>query len=102
MPPLSFDEFIAGGGMQGIERAAAERAVAGERETWLRILQAWAALLNGEDDLLVQVQLAAEIRRLQRLLGLPPELSREAMDRRRIQTRERVRRYRQRLRRAAE
>jgi hypothetical protein len=46
----------------------------------------------------VRAYLDAEISRLRKLLHLPPIRSPEAVERRRQQTRERVRRYRQRLR----
>jgi hypothetical protein len=47
---------------------------------------------------MVRVYLDAEILRLRKALNLPPALSSEMIERHRIQTRERVRRYRQRQR----
>jgi hypothetical protein len=46
MLSLSLNEFIASGGMQAKERAAAERAVTEERQFWLSILEAWACWLD--------------------------------------------------------
>ena len=90
--------FIESGGMSAIEREAAQEAVKREREHWLPILEAWLAdaLRDGATELLLCVVLDDEIRRLRRTLGLPPQSSPEAIERRRQQTRERVRRYRQR------
>ena len=97
MLTFSFNEFIASGGMQAKEHAAAERAITEEREFWLPILEAAADTLTDEDDVQLHVLAAAEIRRLRRLPRLPPRpFSPEAIERRRQQTRERVRRYRQR------
>jgi hypothetical protein len=64
----------------------------------LPVLEAWLAALGGDDDLMVRVYLDAEISRLRKVLHLPPALSSEMIERRRIQTRERVRCYRQRQR----
>jgi hypothetical protein len=90
--------FFESGGMSAIEREAAQEAVKREREHWLPVLEAWLADAprDGAMDVILCVVLDGEIRRLRRMLGLPPRPSPEAIERRRQQTRERVRRYRQR------
>jgi hypothetical protein len=96
---FSFSDFVATGGMAQRERDAAERAIAQERAFWLPILEAACAAVlpaETEDDLLTHVILAGEIRRLRKLLHLPPAPSPDAIERRRELTRERVRRYRER------
>jgi len=99
MLTTTFDEFLATGGVTGRERAAAEQAIAAERAFWLPILEGWAASLSTEEsDLYALVYLDGEIRRLRRLLRLPAAPSAEASARRREQTRERVRRFRERQR----
>jgi hypothetical protein len=55
-------------------------------------------LSGDDDDLMVRVYLDAEFLRLRKALHLPPALSSGMIERHRIQTRERVRRYRQRQR----
>jgi hypothetical protein len=69
---MSFDlhEFLEAGGMAGKERAAAARAVENERRDWLPILEDLATQVP-TDDLMGQVILEGEVRRLRRLLGLP-------------------------------
>jgi hypothetical protein len=52
---ITFDGFFNAGGMASVEREAAERAITEERQSWLPILEAWAAALNGTDNLLMQV-----------------------------------------------
>jgi hypothetical protein len=96
---MSFDlhEFLEAGGMAGKERAAAARAVENERRDWLPILEDLATQVP-TDDLMGQVILEGEVRRLRRLLGLPLPPTSEAVQRRREQTRDRVRRHRARLR----
>ena len=83
--------------MAGKERAAAARAVENERRDWLPILEDLATQVP-TDDLMGQVILEGEVRRLRRLLGLPLPPTSEAVQRRREQTRDRVRRHRARLR----
>lgn len=83
--------------MAGKERAAAARAVENERRDWLPILEDLATQVP-TDDLMGQVILEGEVRRLRRLLGLPLPPTPEAVQRRREQTRDRVRRHRARLR----
>jgi hypothetical protein len=96
---ITFDRFFNAGGMGSVEREAAERAITKERLSWLPILEAWAAALDADkDDLFAIIYLDSEIRRLRRTLGLPPSVSPNAVERRRQQTRERVRRYRERQR----
>jgi hypothetical protein len=97
LPGITFDKFFEQGGVEGFARAAALRAIAEERATWLPDVEAWLATLGDDDDLMVRVYLDAEIRRVRKLLHLPPIRSPEAVERHRQQTRERVRRYRQRL-----
>jgi hypothetical protein len=95
--PTTLHEFFNNGGMAAVERAAACRAIADERASWLPILEAWAAALGDDDDVLMVIWLDGEIRRARRLLHLPPVPSPQAVEQRREKTRERVRRYRQRL-----
>jgi len=95
---LSLGELIRAGGVETFARRAAERAAAEERASWLPMLEAWAAQLTAEDDLFLHGYLATEIRRLRRLLRLPPIRSPEAIERRRRLTRERVQRHRARTR----
>jgi hypothetical protein len=79
---------------------ATERALRQTREEWLPTLEAWRAKST---DLLEQVLVDGEIRRLRRLLGI---ISRPgaaaAADARRVATRERVRRHRERKRAASQ
>jgi hypothetical protein len=98
MLSFSFHEFIRSGGMAAREREAAARAIAEERESWLAILEGYAATLPDDvprDELLMRVILDGEIRRLRKLLRLPPPgPDAETLAKRREQTRERVRRHR--------
>jgi hypothetical protein len=100
MLTASFSDFVATGGMTRRERDAAERAISEERRFWLPVLEAWATALReeGAPDPLMSAMLDGEIRRLRRLLCVPAPVSPEAADRRRGQTRERVRRHRERQR----
>ena len=90
-------DFWLQGGMQGIEAAAARRAIDEQRRIWLPILE--TAVERGErftDD-----EVRRAIRRLRRLLGLPSprsDPSPEIVEQRRQKNRERVRRYRERQR----
>jgi hypothetical protein len=94
---ISLGELIMTGGIEAREQAAAARAIADEQRSWLPMIEAWAANLGAEDDLGTQVWLAAEIRRLRRALGMPPPApSAQAIEHRRQQIRERVRRFRER------
>jgi hypothetical protein len=96
---LSLAEFFAQGGMAAIERDAAARAIAEERTYWLHVLEgALPALRDDDTDLMAKIQVEAEIRRLRKLLSLPPPLFPQMLEHRRIKTRERVRRHRQRRR----
>jgi len=90
---LTIRDFWRQGAMRAIESAAVRRALAEERRRWLPILEAWAARdVDGVDE-----HVHAEIRRLRRLLGLPPaDPSPEMVERRRQQGRDRVRRFRER------
>ena len=82
-------EFIEGGGVLRREHEAARQAVQKEREFWLPLLE--DKLATADLNAYEENYLAGEIRRLQRMLGIKPTL-----DRRRTQTRERVRRLRHR------
>ena len=91
------DGFLRAGGMAAIEQEAADQAIRDEREAWLPILERWLkeAMTNNEHPLMCAI-LESQIRRLRRLLHLPPYRGTAAIERRRELTRERVRRYRQR------
>ena len=79
--------------MCGIESAAARRAIAEARRRWLPILEGCVK----RDDDGVDEHVHAEIRRLRRLLGLPPfDPSPGMVEQRRRQVRDRVRRFRER------
>jgi hypothetical protein len=88
--PLTLADFF-DVGMAGLERRAAEEAIKREREGWLPMLEKFAA--HDDLDWRHRVLVESEVRRLRRLLGIKPTL-----DERRAQTRERVRRYRERQR----
>jgi hypothetical protein len=90
--------FIRAGGMAAVEQEVAAEAIRGARESWLPILESFIAEHVEEGDWIVCAVLNGEIRRLRRLLGQPAPRSPEDLDRRRQQTRERVRRYRERRR----
>jgi hypothetical protein len=100
MPEWDLNDFMATGGLPAREQAAARtatvRAVAEEQRLWLPMLEAWVEATK--DDLLLHVMLIAEVRRVRRALRLPAWCPSETADHRRQQTRERVRRYRQRRR----
>jgi hypothetical protein len=92
--PTSVRQFVSGGGMRRLEYIAGERArdsaIKDVREWWLPRLERWhdAATKRG------RALLAMEIKRLQRALGIKRWTAEEV----RQQTRERVRRYRERQR----
>jgi len=90
----TFSEFLDQGLMGGVERRAADQAIAEARREWLPILEAWRASLGDDADLTVVLCLEGEIRRLRKLLRLPPPVSPTAAERRREQSRERQRRFR--------
>jgi hypothetical protein len=90
--------FIQTGGMMAVEQEAAAEAIRDARESWLPTLESFVAEHVEEGDLITRFILDEEIRRLRRLLGQPAPQSPEDLDRRRQQTRERVRRYRERQR----
>ena len=96
---LSLAEFFAQGGMAAIERDAAARAIAKERTFWLQVLEDTLPALHGDDaDPMTRIQVEAEIRRLRKALHLSPLVYPQMLERRRIKTRERVRRHRRRQR----
>jgi hypothetical protein len=95
---MTLNEFFHAGGMSAIEREAAQRAIKDERRLWLPMLEAWRVRLPA-DDLMMIVWLEAQIRRARKGgLGLKRFPSPQVAERRRIQTRERVRRFRERQR----
>jgi len=67
------DGFLRAGGMAAIEQEAADQAIRDEREAWLPILERWLkeAVTNNEHPLMCAI-LESQIRRLRRLLHLPP------------------------------
>jgi hypothetical protein len=91
-------QFLRGGGMQQVEYLAARQAIAQEREYWLPILQLWYDDMTDADDLEERQALYRQVRRLRQLLGMKRISAPDAGQQRRIKTRERVRRYRERQR----
>jgi hypothetical protein len=89
--PMSLDELVRGGGVSGLEREAANRAIAQERRFWLPVLEACLDRCDGKTDLHAIMYLTGEVSRLRRLLGVSTSL-----EWRRAKTRERVRRWRER------
>lgn len=45
---ITFEGFFDAGGMVSVEREAAARAITEERQSWLPILEAWAAALDAD------------------------------------------------------
>jgi hypothetical protein len=95
MLPMNLHQLIMAGGVIAQEHHAATRAIEETRRFWLPILEDLAA----QPDLgfASEMWLSSEIRRLRRALGLPPAVTEEQSQRRREQTRDRVRRHRARL-----
>ena len=93
---MTVGELVAAGGPEALARRAAaeaaEKAAALERQFWLRVLERWQRN-NEPDDLCISVQVSMYIRELRRKLGLKPP--KELI---RAQTREPVRRFRERQR----
>jgi hypothetical protein len=91
---MTVGELVMAGGPETLARhaagEAAEKAATLERRFWLGVLERWQRN-NEPDDLYINAQVRMYIRELRRKLGLKPpkELIRE-------QTRERVRRFRER------
>jgi hypothetical protein len=92
--PLTLQDLIRCGGVEGLARQAARKAADAERRFWLPILENMADQLkpsgDSRDDLFLPGYLESEIRTLRRMTGIPA-----APERKRAQTRERVRRWRQ-------
>ena len=91
---MSWDELIEAGGVEGLAREAAEEAANEVRRHWLEAFE--GMLANSTPDATNWMWLAnldSEVRRLRRVLGIktPPDVVRQ-------QTRERVRRHRERKR----
>jgi hypothetical protein len=87
--PETFEELVRAGGPEGMARAAAERAANEERQFWLDILEG----MKPPDDAWVDMYRSTYIRDLRRRLSIKPSV--EIV---RAQTRERVRRLRERRR----
>jgi hypothetical protein len=91
--PITLDGLIEAGGPETLVRHAAEEAAESaariEREFWLGVLE--GVVVDGDDDVITRSIHESYIRDLRRKLGIrpPKEVIRE-------QTRERVRRYRER------
>ena len=91
MVPMSLRDLIEAGGVEAQVRAAGDRAMRREREFWLETLQRHKMPEDG--DLYEQLALQSYIASLRRKLGIKPDVATV-----RAQTRERVRRHRQRSR----
>ena len=82
------------GGIRGAERRAAAKAIREEQEFRLQMLEEWYEWYRKSGDVLTCARLNYDIAYLRRRLKIPnPQTTVEA---RRAQTRERVRRYRER------
>lgn len=88
-------KFLTSGGMTAREREAALPVILEEREFWLPILEGWLEDARADGNLLLAGIIFKQIKRARRGLNLPPRLTPD-IKRRREQTRERVRRYRER------
>ena len=94
--PMSLDELVRAGGVNGLAGEAARQAIDRERRFWLPVLEAWLEQyvgrgIDGAADLYALAYLTGEIRRLRRLTGISLSL-----EQRRAKTRDRVRRWRER------
>jgi hypothetical protein len=92
--PKTFGALVRAGGPERLAREAAERAAQLERRFWLDVLES----LKYVNDSIEAAILAGYLRDLRRKLGGKAPRDREVV---RAQTRERVRRYRERRRSAA-
>lgn len=81
------------GGIRGLERRAAAKAIREEREFRLQMLEEWYEWYRKSGDALTCVRLNYDIAYLRRCLKIP---NTQPIEERRAQTRERVRRYRER------
>ena len=96
VPMRTVGDLVRAGGVRAFEREAAAAAVRGVQAEWLPMLEEVLEAQEPDADVTVLAYLAGEIRRLRRALGLGPSDSARAWARR--LTRERVRRYRARIR----
>ena len=81
------------GGIRGAERRAAVKAIREEREFRLQMLEEWHEWYRESGDVLTCARLNYDIAYLRRCLKIP---NLQPIEERRKQTRERVRRYRER------
>jgi hypothetical protein len=88
---MTLDELFRAGGPQTLIRKAERRAGDDEARLWLNVLEAASPKLDASDNLVLHVTVQDEIRSLRKRLGLKPSI-----DEVRAQTRERVRRFRER------
>jgi hypothetical protein len=87
--PRNLGELIEAGGVEALVQAAGEQAMRREREFWLPVLERYK--LPEGADIFDQLALRGYIASLRRQLGIKPDLATV-----RAQTRERVRKHRQR------
>jgi hypothetical protein len=88
--PMTVDELFRAGGPQALIREAERRAGDAEARFWLSVLETAGPRLDGAENLLLPVMVQDAIRSLRKRLGLKPRI-----DEVRAQTRERVRRFRE-------
>jgi hypothetical protein len=89
--PMALDELFRAGGPQALIREAERRARDDEARFWLSVLETAGPRFEGDENLLLPVMVQAEIRSPRKRLGLKPPIEKI-----RAQTRERVRRHRER------
>jgi hypothetical protein len=105
---MELPEYLTGGGLKGLERAAAKKAIEQERWLWLSQLMTWAAELADMplpeekeaaiEHVTIAMAVSADLRRARRGLKLPERSAEERLVNRRVKTLERVRRFRDRRR----
>ena len=90
--PMTIDELMEAGGVEGLARAAALDAANETRREWLGVLEAVAKDSEPDDDIATVGYVTREIATLRRRLGIttPSDTVREQS---REQIRERMRRY---------